>query len=335
MQSPLPKRNAALIGEPHSIHRVYAQGRREILAAKTELFPQIVTRDNLESLLPQLQNTEVFFSTWGMLALSAQQLQALPKLRAVFYAAGTVQYFARPFLERGIVVMSAWAANAVPVAQWTTAQILLANKGYWRNAREFKATRAKAHSFRGCGNFGATVALLGAGQIGRLVVDLLRPFDLKICVFDPFLSDEAASAMGVEKVELLEAFARGDVVSNHIANLPATVGMLRREHFAAMKPNATFINTGRGATLVESELIETLQKRSDLTALLDVTYPEPPPENSPLWELPNAHLTSHIAGSIGDEVVRMADYALEEFERWQNAEPLRYAVSPEMLETMA
>lgn len=329
------KRTAALIGAPSNIARVYAQGRREHLESQLEMFPHIVSGENFEALLPQLREIELFFSTWGMLPLSGAQLEQLPRLKAVFYAAGTVQSFARPFLERGILVVSAWAANAVPVAQWTAAQILLSNKGYWRNSREFTRSRAKGGVWQGRGNFGATVCLLGAGQIGRLVVEFLRPFDLKICVFDPFLPDETAAELGVEKVGLREAFERGVVVSNHLANLPATVGMIGGEHFSAMPDGATFINTGRGATVRETELIEIFAARPDLTALLDVTHPEPPTPDSPLWTLENVHLSSHIAGSIGDEVVRMADYVIEECERWQNGQPLRYAVTLEMLETMA
>ena len=133
----------------------------------------------------------------------------------------------------------------------------------------------------------------------------------------------------------VEAFAHANVVSNHIANLPQTVKLLREEHFAAMKTGATFINTGRGATVDEDGLIRVLQARFDLTALLDVTHPEPPLEDSPLYSLPNAQLSSHIAGSLGDEVVRMADSVIEESARWQRGEPLRYAVTPEMLDTMA
>ncbi len=281
-----------------------------------------------------LADVEVLFSTWGFPLLNDAQLDKMPKLRAVFYAAGSVQNFARPLLQRDIIVVSAWAANAVPVAQWTLAQILLANKGYHRNEREFAATRA-GRKFRGRGNFGAPVAILGAGQIGRRVIELLQPFDLPVLVFDPFLPAEQAEKLGVEKVELDEAFARGHVVSNHLANLPATIGMLKGAHFAQMPPDATFINTGRGATVRQTEMIEVLRARPDIIALLDVTSPEPTPRDSPLWDLPNVHLTTHIAGSIGDEVVRMADYAIEEFVRWQRREPLRYAVSEDMLELMA
>ena len=330
MEKSLPR--AAFFGSAPQINRVFAQGRREAVEALTDCAPGILGVADLGD--ENLAQTQVIFSTWGLPPLSAEQWAQLPALRAVFYAAGSVQGFARPLLERDVVLVSAWAANAVPVAQWTLAQILLAGKGFHRNVREFTASRGQTR-WRGRGNFGAPVALLGAGQIGRRVIELLQPFELELLVFDPFLSAEAAAQIGASKVELDEAFARANVVSNHIANLPTTRGLLRGAHFAQMPPDATFINTGRGATVAQNEMIEVLQARPDLTALLDVTHPEPPAETSPLWKMPNVVLSSHIAGSIGDEVVRMADFALEEFVRWQRQEPLRYAVTPEMLEWMA
>ncbi len=328
MPSSFPR--AAFIGDAERIGAVYAQGRRQQIEALTDCAPGVFTSDDLAD----LNEVEVLFSTWGMPALSAAQIARMPALRALFYAAGTVQNFARPFIKADITVVSAWAANAVPVAQWTLAQILLAGKGYHRNHRDYAGARTGRH-FAGRGNFGAPVALLGAGQIGRLVIELLRPFDLPVLVFDPFLPADVAEQMGVEKVELNEAFARAHVVSNHLANLPATVGMLTGAHFAQMPQNATFINTGRGASVRQNEMIEVLRARPDLIALLDVTNPEPTPADSPLWELPNVFLTTHIAGSIGDEVVRMADYIIEELTLYQRGEPLRYAVSLEMLEVMA
>lgn len=295
----------------------------------------IIDHENFEFHKDYMARVQVIFSTWGMPALSEQQLDAMPNLKAVFYAAGSVQSFARPFLARGITVCSAWAANAVPVAEWTLAMVLLSNKGFWRNSQAASRPQTRSGAIRGRGNFGTPVSILGAGQVGRRVIELLRPFELQVLVFDPFLPEATARELGVEKVSLEDAFARGNVVSNHIANLPATREMLRGQHFAAMQDGATFINTGRGATVTEDEMIAVLRQRPDLTALLDVTNPEPPSPNSPLYELPNVHLSTHLAGSIGDEVVPMADYMIDEFERWARGEPLRYAVTLEMLETMA
>ena len=103
-----------------------------------------------------------------------------------------------------------------------------------------------------------------------------------------------------------------------------------------MIPYSTFINTGRGAQLVEADLVRILEERADLTAVLDVTDPKEPPERDhPFYSLPNCFLTPHIAGSLGSEVVRMAEYMAEEFEAYLKGEPTRYEVSLKMLETMA
>ncbi len=321
---------AILLAPTENIERVYGKERQERLG-----YPRVVAPAQLDTLLPELAETEAIFSTWGMPCLTEAQLDALPKLRAVFYAAGSVQGFARPLLERGITVVSAWLANGVPVAEFTLAQILLSAKGYFRNVAEYHTTHHFREAARGPGCYGETVALLGAGAVGREVIQLLKPFSLHLLVFDPFLSETAARELGVEKVGLDEAFSRGIVVSNHLANNPQTVGMLNAAHFAQLRPGATFINTGRGLTVVESDLTDVLRVRPDLTALLDVTWPEPAPPNSPLWELPNVRISTHLAGSTGNEVRRMADWCLDEFERWTQDKPLRSAVTLEMLETMA
>jgi len=186
------------------------------------------------------------------------------------------------------------------------------------------------------GNFECTVALLGAGMIGRAVIELLKPYALDIIVFDPFLADADAAALGVIKVDLEDAFRRGHVVSNHLANVPATRGMLHGELFASMQPSATFINTGRGATVDEGAMIDVLRRRPDLTAVLDVTAPEPPVDTSPLYALENVILTPHIAGATAShEVWRLADYMIEEAIALRDGRPLRYEVTLEMLATMA
>ncbi len=93
--------------------------------------------------------------------------------------------------------------------------------------------------------------------------------------------------------------------------------MLRREHFERMRDGAVFINTGRGRTVREDDLCDVLAARPDLTALLDVTYPEPPKPGSRLFTLPNALLSTHIAGSIHSEVARLGEIACAEFLSWK------------------
>ena len=187
-------------------------------------------------------DVDIVFSTWGMPEFTEEEIQVcFPSLKCVFYGAGTVQTFARPFLNCGVKIFSAWAANAVPVAEMTVAQIILSNKGYFLTNRLYheKGNRAAKEAFKKCnGNYGETVGIIGAGMIGKLVVQMLKQYKLKVIVFDPFLPDEKAAELGVEKCGLSELFERAFVVSNHLANNEQTKGMLTYELFSKMRENA-------------------------------------------------------------------------------------------------
>ena len=330
---------AAFVGSnPGAVENVYGKGRMETLRGMIDFCPGILGPDDFEAHAEALRDVETIFSTWGMPCFEERHFALLPNLKAVFYAAGTVKGFAGPFLERDIAVVSAWAGNGVPVAEFTLSQIILSCKGFFRNVRDFQAQEWRtgaAHPFRGRGLYGETIALIGAGMVARHLIGLMRAFCADVTLYDPFVPEAEAAALGVRKVGLDEAFRTAYVISNHVPDLPETRGMLHKELFAAMRPDATFINTGRGAQVVEADLAEVLRQRPDLTALLDVTFPEPPEPGSPLWDLPNAHLSSHIAGSIGDEVYRLADLCIDAYRDWKTGAPLQYAVTPAMLEKMA
>lgn len=322
-----------------NIRRVFDEKTTADIASLVELDRGVISKKTLLASHERFADIEIAFSTWGMLELSEEEIRhALPALKCLFYGAGSVQNFARPFLNCGVKVFSAWAANAVPVAELTTAQIILANKGYFLSSRLYheKGREAAVCAFKRCnGNYGETVGIIGAGMIGSLVVKMLRQYELKVIVFDPFLSDERAAELGVEKCDLPTLFERAFVVSNHLANNEQTRGMLNYEHFCRMRENAVFINTGRGAQVVEDDLVRILRERADMTALLDVTFPEPPVEGHPFYTLPNCILTPHIAGSAGQEVSRMGYYMLRECEAYLKKEVCRYEVTSEMLKTMA
>lgn len=283
--------------------------------------------------------TRAIFSTWGMPTFTQSEIKELfPSLKYVFYAAGSVQTFARPFLNLGIKVFSAWAANAVPVAEYTVSQIILANKGFFTSSGYHSSDgyRCAANNQKNYpGNYGAGVGIIGAGMIGGLVIQRLKNYDLQVFAYDPFLSDERASELNVKKLPLPELFSRCNVVSNHLADNAETKAMLGYSLFSKMPKYATFINTGRGAQIKEDELATALSERPDITAILDVTANEPPLSSSPLWALNNCILTPHIAGSSGNEVHRMAEYMLEEYSACAENRPTQYEVTSEMLRTMA
>ena len=329
------------MGTKEAIENAYSGETRALLAGELEILPEYYTeavlRDGGDH--PELRDVSYVFSTWGMTALSETEIAALlPALKAVFYAAGTVQAFARPFMARGVHIFSAWGANAVPVAEVTAAEIVLANKGFFQTMHKGGEPVWSEHDFAGPhpGNYGAAVGIIGAGMIGSMVIERLKAFRLRVKVFDPFLSEERAAALGAEKTESLpELFACCHVISNHLANNAETVGMIDRRCFDRMAENAVFLNTGRGQQVVEADLIAALKEKPGRAAVLDVTWPEPPAPGSELYTLGNVILTPHMAGSLGDEVARMGEYMYAEYKAFSEGRPTKYEVSGQMLATMA
>ncbi|MCB0061353.1 MAG: hydroxyacid dehydrogenase [Caldilineaceae bacterium] len=221
------------------------------------------------------------------------------------------------------------------MAEFTLAQILLCLKKTWQHALAIKAAGRYPTRMTVPGGYGSTVGIISLGMIGRMVCEHLQRFDLNVIAYDPFVTADAATALGATLVTLEELFQQADVVSLHTPWLDETVGMITGAHLAAMKEGATFLNTARGAIVREAEMIAVLQQRPDLLAVLDVTYPEPPAAGSPLYTLPNVILTPHIAGSMDTECRRMGQIVVEELKRYLAGEPLQWAISQAQAMVMA
>lgn len=323
-----------------TLRRVYSPQVVQTLEQQAGLCPNvIIDLENIDQYQEQAKQAVYAFSTWGMPAFTKDQIKTyFPQLKGVFYAAGSVQGFAKPFLECGIKVYSAWAANAVPVAEYTVSQIILANKGFFQSCALQSAgchDKARAYFSPLPGNYSCKVGIIGAGMIGSMVLDRLKQYQLETLVFDPFLPEDRARQLGARLCSLEELFAQCQTISNHLANNPQTVGMLNYTLFSKMKKNATFLNTGRGAQVVEEDLVRALGEATERTAVLDVTWPEPPAADHPFYRMPNVFLTPHIAGSSGNEVVRMAQYMADEFQRVNVGQPALYEVTLDKLATMA
>jgi phosphoglycerate dehydrogenase-like enzyme len=285
-----------------------------------------------------LARATVLLTSWGCPPIDAHVLAAAPALRAVVHAAGTVKlHLTDACWERGLQVSSAAAANAVPVAEYTLAAILLANKRAFRlqrRYRELREFRLWSLEAPGPGNYRKVIGIVGASHVGRRVLELLRPFDFKVLLYDPYVGAADPAALGARPVELDALLAAADVVSLHAPALPATERMIDRRRLALLRDGAVLINTARGS-LVDGAALEAELVSGRIDAVIDTTEPEILPAESPLYDLPNVFLTPHIAGAMGAETQRMATLALDEIERFARGEPFRYALRREDLERLA
>lgn len=286
-----------------------------------------------------LEQAEILITGWGCPMIGPDVLRLAPRLRLIAHAAGTVKFTVDPAVyAAGVAVTHSAEANAVPVAEFTLAAILFANKCVFQLRDLYRADPSRMSSYalmdEPIGNFRRTIGLVGASRIGRRVVRLLRPFDLTVLMHDPFVAAGDPDMDGVDLVSLDTLMARADVVSIHAPSLPSTRAMIGAPQLALMRDGSTFINTARGALVDEAALIAELQT-GRIQAVIDVTDPEIPPAASPLYRLPNVFLTPHAAGAVGTERLRLGLMATEEVERFVRGEPMRYQVLPELLERLA
>lgn len=285
-----------------------------------------------------LAETDVLVTGWGAAEVTADVVDAAPRLRAVVHSAGTVRGVVSPACyDRGIVVSSQAWANALPVAEYTLAMILLTAKGVFPAQQGYRRGRDTFHTYAELADRGAyrvRVGIIGASTIGRQAIRLLRPFDLEVVLADPTIEPEEAAQLGVELVPQEELLATSTVVSLHAPVLPTTIGMIGVDELAALRDGTTFINTARGALVDEPALVRELQS-GRISAVLDVTDPEPPVPDSPLWDLPNVTLTPHVAGAAGRELRRLGDSAAAEVVRALRGEPLEHGVSREEFDARA
>lgn len=286
-----------------------------------------------------LAEAEILITGWGCAEIGSEMLARAPKLRLIAHSAGTVKTFIAPeIFAAGIQVTHAAAANALPVAEFTLAAILFANKRVLRFRQlyaESKATRrVMALADDPIGNYAKAVAIVGASRIGRRVIELLRPFDFDILLHDPFVTPAEAKGLGATLLGLDELIRRCDILSLHAPSLEATRHMIDARRLSLLRDGATLINTARGALLdhaaLEAELVS-----GRIDAVIDVTEPEVLPADSPLYALPNVLLTPHVAGALGSERERLGALIVDEIERYVRGEPLQSGIDASALERIA
>lgn len=286
-----------------------------------------------------LADTEILVTGWGCPRIDAETLAKAPNLRLIAHAAGSVKGLLAPeVFQSGITVINAADANAVPVAQFTLAAILFANKQVFRFADLYHRERRSHHLSvtleEPAGNWQKTIGIVGASRIGRRVIELLRPHHMSVLLYDPLITEDEAQSLGVRLVSLEQLVRTSDIVSLHAPSMESTRHMMDARLLSLMKTGATFINTARGS-LVDSVALERELVSKRIFAVLDVTEPDVLPEDSPLFELENVLLTPHIAGALGTERLRLGQLITSEIERFLRKEPLDHALTLDRLHLQA
>lgn len=278
---------------------------------------------------PWISGVDLLIGCWGAPLLDQANLDRLPALRGVVYAAGSVRGVMTPeAYDRGIRISSAATLNALPVAEYTLGAILLAGKRVFAIDEEYRRTeqyRPPSARMPRWGTFGMRVGIVSASRIGRRVIELLRPFDMDVLVWDPTLGEDEVIE-GARRVELDELLSTSDVVSVHAPAIPETDGLIGRSELALLPSGATIINTARGSVIDQQALLDELYARR-IHAVIDVTDPDVLPPGHPLFAAPNLVLTPHIAGSQGVELYRLGDAAIIETERFARGEPFLHDVA--------
>ena len=300
------------------------------------------TRDDCD--LSALKHADYLLGSWGMPTIDQKLLDAAPQLKAVCYAAGSIKYFVTPeAYQRDIVFTTAMHENAIPVAEWCHALIMMINKDFFGSLAVIREHgKAGFHnnddspvSLSAPGNYDVTVGLVSFGAVARELAKRLQPMDIEVIAYDPFASTDDMATYGVRKVDtLLEVAQTSRILSLHAPNIDACAGMINQEVLQAMPDGASFINTARGRIVNEDDLVAEL-KTGRIQAFLDVTFPEPPEEGHPFYSMPNCFLTPHRAGSFSNEIRRMGRHAIDECLRLINGEKALTAVSEAQLATMA
>jgi phosphoglycerate dehydrogenase-like enzyme len=287
-----------------------------------------------------LAGTQAAITGWGTPSLTPDVLIQAPELGLVAHTAGSIHRLVpAEAIEGGLKVTHAAAIIADAVAELVIGQALRHLRSLDQMDDRMKVPGATEwleirhdHPGRLLGE--QTVGIVGTGHVGRTVISRFRAFGSRILASDPFLTEDAAAALGVTKVELDEIFTGSDIVSLHAPALPDTVGIVNARRLGMLREGALFINMSRGALVNEPELIEEL-RRERIFAVLDVFAQEPLPADSPLRELVNVFLSPHAAGQTVDTYLRQGRAMVAEVERYLKGKPLQYQVSAAALATMA
>ncbi len=289
-----------------------------------------------EAIKATIAGADIAITSWGNTELTADILDAAPNLRFVMHAAGSVKPVVSDAMwERGIRIAASTKPLGIGVAETALGFAISASKNFYQVNDEIHNGGWNANRSNCKELYEITVGVISGGFVGRHFIKLMRNFGVEILLYDPFVTEEQAAALGAKKADLKELLNQADIVSIHAPSIPATDNMFNAETLKWMKKDAVLINTARGSIIDEKALYEHMAAGNLKYACLDVFNPEPPAADNPLRTLKNVILTPHLAGLATNGQLRIGAHAVEEIHRFLNNERLECEVTEKMLATMA
>jgi D-3-phosphoglycerate dehydrogenase len=217
--------------------------------------------------------------------------------------------------KKGVIVMNTPFGNMITTAEHAIAMMFAVARQIPEASASTHAGKWEKSKFMGVELTNKTLGVIGAGNIGGIVCDRARGLKMKVAAYDPYLSEERALEMGVEKVELDELLARADFITLHVPFTDATANILSAENLAKTKKGVRIINCARGGLVDEEALAELIKSGHVAGAAFDVFKDEPAKENA-LFNLPNVVCTPHLGASTSEAQENVALQVAEQMSNY-------------------
>ena len=230
--------------------------------------------------------------------VTREVMEAAPMLKAVGRAGvGVDNIDIDAATERGVIVMNTPGGNTIATAELTFTHMLCGTRPVVRGVSGMRDGKWERKQLKGAELRNKTLSILGLGRIGAEVAKRARAFEMTVIAYDPYLTEERAKELEIEKVDLDDAFARADYLTVHMPMTAQTKGIVDEAAFAKMKDGVRVFNCARGGIIKESALVEALKNGKVAAAGLDVYEQEPLPEDHEFRSIENLNLTPHLGAS--------------------------------------
>ncbi len=239
--------------------------------------------------------------------VTAKVLEAAKKLQIVGRAGVGVDNVDVPVAtERGVIVVNSPGGNTIAAAEHTVAMLLALSRNIPQAYESMRAKQWNRSQFTGNEVYKKTLGVLGLGKIGQEVAKRCQSFGMKTIAYDPFITSEAAAAVGVELVDLDECLSRSDYLTLHLPKNKETLGMIGTAQFEKMKDGVRVVNVARGGIIEDYALIAAIKSGKVGGAAIDVYEKEPPDFSNEMFELPSVITTPHLGASTEEAQTNVA-----------------------------